>query len=86
MVAPRVTIAPAMTSMSASFDSLADGGPDVATVAALADADTRRDALAELGDMADDANDPGTFASTFEGVHNLAEGVFAEGAEPLVDE
>jgi hypothetical protein len=54
----------------------------VTAVAALADPDTRREALAELGDMADDADDPGAF----EDVHNLAEGVFVDRAEPLAEE
>jgi hypothetical protein len=54
---------------------LAGGDRDVAAVVALADVDPGRYALAELGDVADDADDAAAFAQAVEDVHHLLKGV-----------
>src|ERR1700678_2948368 len=58
---------------------LADGDLHVAAVAALGHVDLGRDALAKLGDVADDADDPAARPQPVEGVHHLVEGLLLEG-------
>jgi DHA2 family methylenomycin A resistance protein-like MFS transporter len=53
---------------------------------ALADVQLGGDALAELRDVADDADDPAALAQPVEHVHHLVERVGVEAAETLVDE
>src|SRR5712692_8445006 len=62
----------------------ADG--QVAAGLALADLDLGRDALPELGYVADDAHHPASLAQAVEHGHHLLEGVLVEAAEALVDE
>src|SRR5580658_7058959 len=69
-------------------ESLAGLGPDgqVAASLALVHADLGRDALPQLGDVADDTDHPAAFAQAVEHGHHLFQGVLIQAAEPLVDE
>src|SRR5580698_5637180 len=53
---------------------------------ALVHPELGRDALAELGDMADDADAATAFAQAVEDVHHLFEGFLIQAAEALVNE
>src|SRR3984957_7399529 len=66
--------------------SLARGDRYVAAVAALGHVDLSGNALAEFGDVADDAHDPAARPQAVEDVHPLVEGLLVQGAESLVDE
>ena len=65
---------------------LAGGDLDVAAGAGLADVDLGRDALAEFGHVADDADEAAAGAEAVQDVHDLVQGVLVQGAEALVDE
>ena len=64
------------------------GGDDpyVAAGAAFRHLYLRGNPLAQLGDMADDADDPAALAQAVEDGHDLVEGLLVEGAEPFVHE
>jgi hypothetical protein len=59
---------------------------DVAAVAGLADVDAGRDPLAQLGHVADDADDAAAGPEAVQDGHDLVQGVLVQGAETLVDE
>ncbi len=65
---------------------LAQGGPHVAAAGALDDGDLGGDALPQVGDMADDADEPAAGAQVVQDVHDLLQAVGVEAAEALVDE
>src|SRR5580704_4612863 len=64
-------------------DLAADG--QVAAGAALVHADLGRDALLQLGDVADDADHPASLAQAVEYGHYLVQGLLVQAAEALVD-